>query len=1137
MMTRTIKRKWILPSSVALTCAALLTACGGDGSDSPIDDGGANPGLGDHQALLYAYPDDQQTEVSTAAPVVLRFSSAVNLGDAENAITLYEGDADTGTVVGTTPEPISKEPNNVLLQPARNLKPNQTYTVVIDDLRLRKGTAKDQTLTFTTRPLHEGPKTLVVKDDVFEVSRRMPDGSAMEPVMDFSSFRFQFTQPIDRSTAAYGDTVTLTRGGETVAASLLVNGAYMTLDPVNDYLTPGESYTLTLGGGLMSTYGEAFAEQTIEFTPKDSSPRGEPAILVQKLTQGTTSRLTGKPVNEVPVNGVLLGENKNITQASAMAVRAELADVTTYPDVTPIRLPKGTVLNGTAIDPVLIGGEIPAGFGSGDVTMTVLSDASGYLVPNPYAGNNPDALRILHLFMDVAIATSEPRANGAFTQDLLHIELVGLAEVDPQAGVLNLDAMGVVEPNILGQEYGYGMLSFQLQSYKDQTNPPVVPAEPAPLTLLSWSHGNAEQRPSLGQPIVLFFNRPVSDDTLESVILTEITPAATTPVPASVYRDGAALIVRPEQPLRRPHVEDGLLDDVSYELSVGGEINLTETLRFDNFLVGADDWRWAEYSGRDPGAPPTFTQAEAHGTDPSQILIQAPVLLMAYPGYPCAIDVSGRDIGAGIAGRCDGALRGQYTNVMGDRTAPPDDLLPIQTLPANDSIALQVTRDIDAESVVLGQTFLVEELTAQGDYVGDVGGHISVRGARITFTPDAPWTPGTLYRYVVKSNGDDLAAVNETLCDGTQGVCGVEGMPLQTKLYDVTISEAAGDLLVQTPADGQAGGPDLNVLFRGGEATNDVWLPLTAKSKDVNANFFHDRENPLPPLTEEGKTPTSVLVSNYREYSVEEEGVDPTNLVVDPLPQDPGGIKPVPNSAKLLSLTHWVPGSVYPGPIINGLSIGCGYQYSVSDTNLQPRECPENKFTYLHSALAVKVTDEYVDGQGIKVLVWPGQILGSSVSVTTLTLTNLAIEIDAGKQVMRMRYAKDDPQCVDTLVAPCRRSKPIVGYISESPNGPVMNIDVDLYIDAAAMIQGLNALGLGGTLLHNMVSIPGSLTLKGDVTFLDDGRIMVDQISQNRLELDFNIESSSSTFARAGTFELIVPEEGAFLRYVGDLAK
>ena len=92
MKTRMIKRKGTLLSSVALLgTAMLLTACGGDGGDSPVDDFGSNPGEGDNQALLYAYPNNGQGEISTAAPVVLRFSSAVNLGDAGNAITLYEG--------------------------------------------------------------------------------------------------------------------------------------------------------------------------------------------------------------------------------------------------------------------------------------------------------------------------------------------------------------------------------------------------------------------------------------------------------------------------------------------------------------------------------------------------------------------------------------------------------------------------------------------------------------------------------------------------------------------------------------------------------------------------------------------------------------------------------------------------------------------------------------------------------------------------------------------------------------------------------------------------------------------------------------------------------------------------------------
>ena len=310
MKTRMIKRKGTLLSSVAvLGTAMLLTACGGDGGDSPVDDFGSNPGEGDNQGLLYAYPDNGQSEVPTKAPIALRFTSAVSLGDIDQSVTLCcdEGGGD----LAFTSEKVSSDPRGVLLTPTQRLQPQTEYTVQISDLRLNKGTAQDQTLTFKTRPLQEGPKNQVVENQDFMIDRQFPNGLEMEPYMDFSSFRFQFTQPIDRTTATYGDgnTVVLRDSeGLEVDAGLLVDGAYMTIDPTDDYLAPGETYTLELTGGLESTYGETFAGETIEFTPKDSSPRGEPGFLVQRITQDGTSRLTGKGINQVPVNGTLLGE-------------------------------------------------------------------------------------------------------------------------------------------------------------------------------------------------------------------------------------------------------------------------------------------------------------------------------------------------------------------------------------------------------------------------------------------------------------------------------------------------------------------------------------------------------------------------------------------------------------------------------------------------------------------------------------------------------------------------------------------------------------------------------------------------------------------------------------------------------------
>ena len=120
----------------------------------------------------------------------------------------------------------------------------------------------------------------------------------------------------------------------------------------------------------------------------------------------------------------------------------------------PLRVPKGSLLKGDPLD-VRIGGEVPAGFDSGEVTVTFLGDANGYLLPNPYT-DDPSAPKQLRLTMDVAFDTEVQRANGAFNQTLLQVELVGYAIADTQQGSLIVDAVGVVEPEVLGTETNWG---------------------------------------------------------------------------------------------------------------------------------------------------------------------------------------------------------------------------------------------------------------------------------------------------------------------------------------------------------------------------------------------------------------------------------------------------------------------------------------------------------------------------------------------------------------------------------------------------------------------------------------------------------------------------------------------------------
>lgn len=1125
MKTRTIKRKGTLLSSVAmLSTAMLLTACGGDGGDSPVDDGGANPGESGAQALLYAYPDNGQGEVSTAAPVVLRFSSAVNVGEAQNSITVYEGDAQTGAVVAVTPESVAGEPNNVLLQPDEDLKPNQTYTVVIEDLRLRKGTAKDQTLTFTTRPLHEGPKSLVVKDDAFEVSRRMPDGSAMEPVMDFSSFRFQFTQPIDRATANYGDgnTVVLRdSAGDPVDATLLIDGAYMTVDPDAEYLNAGETYTLDITADLASTYGETFGAQSYTLTPKDSSPKGEPAILVQKLTQGSTSRLTGKPVNEVPVNGTLLGENKNITQASAEVVRAELADVTTYTDVTPIRLPKGTVLNGAEISPILIGGEVPAGFGSGDVTMTVLSDASGYLVPNPYAENNPDALRIVHLLMDVGIATSEARANGAFTQDLLHIELVGLAEVDPTAGVLNLDAVSVVEPNILGQEYGYGMLSFQLQSYKDQNNSPGAIEDITPPALQSWTPGENSNLQNLGDPIVLNFDEPIVEGSAKNIVQLYLNGSE---IDASIQTSGAALIIRPEGGLKySPETSENV-----YRLVV--EPGLTDVAGNTTDYLIDEEFELPRVITQKTVDNPLPVGGTAAYQDINVLVDHSPIVLAAYPGFPCALNEDERNLGELWAGRCAGGFPGITDGTELDNK-DRDDLVPVAEMPMERPIIVLFSEEIDPDSVIEGQTFNVYRIDENGVEVEAVDGSLDLSARKLTFNPDKPWVKGQYYKYTISSSGYDIVttedsnelpvivASNDYSC-GVDAVCDLAGQPLQTQVLGITTVRDAPNpqpdrekVVFVTGPHMEAGGPALAQYFIGSEPSNNVVQMLSTKPvSDTNANFFSERNNPFA---------TSLMGQSSGDYSFDLEEYGPINESQSNYPDyDPNGVKPSKNSAKLLS--RFDERSQEPGLVVRGANLGCSYQPL---SNI-PQACPEQKFTYLTSGIVAEVTDEYIDGRGLKVIMWPSQVVGTSVPIFGLGDFGVLVGVggQTGPQYLRMRY--------ETGAGGDRR-EPITAWLSDNSGSLTLSAEVDLYLTAPYITTyGVGSIANG----YNLSSYPITMSLSGDVSFLDDGRMAVEQFNVAPVDIEVFL-FSRETAELGGYVDLLIPEYGSRLNFVSESIK
>ncbi|MEO1903238.1 MAG: Ig-like domain-containing protein [Alcanivorax sp.] len=972
-------------SSVLLLSASLLAACGG-GGDSPAGRSGEPP----TRELTFAYPADGQTEIATPAPVVLRFTDRVDATAVENDVTLTR--VGTGDTVAFTATPVGTDGRTLLLQPGQDLAAHTEYRVDLQTLQLDNGV---DNLTFTTRAAQRGPRSETITSEQFALNRRYPNGGTQEPVMDFSTFRYQFSQPIDPATATYGETGNVRivdSEGDLVEARLLVDGPYMTVDPVPDYLTPGEEYRLYLEDGLTSTYGLPLDGENIRFTPKDSSPDGEPAILVQKVTvpgdAGTgdgTSRLTGKPINQVPVTSTLLG-NDSATQSEGN-VAAELASSVVYPFVTPIRVPRNTLLTGSNID-VMIGGAVPAGISSGKVKMHFLSDATGYLTSNPYSTRD-DALRQIRLFMDVAIATENPEANGGFTQDLLHIELVGMAEVDTDAGVLNLDAVSMVEPDVLGQEFAHGLLSFQLQSYPDQTSAPPGSVDDAAPTLQSWTFGEdgatgldktAMIKPT--DPIILNFSEPLDRDTVTGKVhLYKNEGGTQTEMDTTVTVDGGAIVIRPAQPLEHPS-ETG--PSLEYQVSIDPGVtdlsgepwveSFDETFSLKTFAERRDSYA--------KGFTPTIPLRVATADQP--IPKKSPFLLAVYPGFPCALNTDDQDLSAGVQGRCNGGIQ-PHSGPGELEPLPFDDLIPLANMPANRPIIVVFSKDMDAESIELGRTFHVFEIDEQDQVISNVQGALSIDGDTVRFMPSSPWKKGSFYRYELASNGD-ISSPSETeasspsgaLCDVTTMICSREGLPLQAQLLaDVTIHDvpdfASEDLGIryqpyfiweETSPSLTGGGPDLVQYFQGVESSRSVLQLLRlADSIDANANLINDSTAQVmgpPPIYTNRFTGTQQMAGaisynflRWPEYTVDETShiswePDPSTASLmdrNGVPMDPNGVKPPPNSAKILSRDmgdrsleevsekgYSITGPSGDGKAINdpaamsGLLIGCGYE-------------------------------------------------------------------------------------------------------------------------------------------------------------------------------------------------------------------
>ena len=1071
-------------NKLALTAlaAALVAGCGG--SDDSVS---FNTPTFDARNLHYTYPLDNQQQVAPRAIIALQFSHEVTADASNFTVTGPDDEA-----VPFTLESVA-DGRGVVLTPDDALKPASDYKVVMNGVTVlgETTTFKDGTLNFTTRAALEGPIETQKTAASFEVESIFPDDGQFKS-MDFSSFRLRTTHPIDASSAVYGDTISLMNNGEVVPALLLVGRTTITVDPLED-MTPGDTYELSVNG-VKSQLGEDIAAYSHSTVPQDttSPTTGERAVLVTNappaddslgcLDDGVRlSELTGQPINCVPVIGTLL-QDKTVSKQSG-DVYAELAFTPNFPDVTPLRVQRGGILKGDALE-VFIGGEVPVGFDSGEVTVEIISDATGYLFPNPNAESD-DAPKQLRLFMDVATSTTDARANGAFTQNLMHLELVGTGLIED--GQLNTDAITVVEPRVLGVENSYGVLSFRMESYQDQENAPLKPVDainPFVPVLdgdngqeLSWQPGNVADRMEPGEPIVIHFNEALDPNSIvagDSLLLTK----GGLDEPFQWELRGNALVITPDSPVEYG-VEYAVTTTPAITDLAGNALQVLDSLQGDSTL----DFTLPEYVVDDGGD-----------------VRRGPFAATVYPGFPCASSTATQgEIDAGTQGVCiSSSPEGEQVEV---------DELPIVDLPANRPIKVRFSQNMDPATITLGDTLLVQK--DNGGSWEDVDGELTLEPRALIFTPEQAWEEDALYRYVLASNGGGT---------GCAGMCSVDGLPLQTAPL------LGGGL--------KEGGPDMEILFRGGVPFNTIFQELAnLPSVDVNNNFQIDTDEPV--LTGDVIDPLDT----------------PANATMI-LPRDGGG-----------------------EGLVTTANTGCGYEGAPPFTADDQAQCDSDRILYISGLLNTEILDFDPVEQGVPVVIYPttvaltnldatavvgldlnvldggstldsipvlGPILGGVLEVT-LGLVNdtvsalagefggdgvldsllsvvgdvglVPIDTATGPNIMRVRYNEDENG---------DRTIPPAGYIVDTPDGPVFRITFDLLFDAPAL-----SLPLG--LEHNVKGLPiDNVDLEGPLDFLPDGRLFIGLQNAQPKNVDLEITLAG---LEGGKVKLVIPPGGINLSY------
>jgi hypothetical protein len=747
---------------------------------------------------FYAFPANGQSDVAVNSSVLLAFSHQL---DDYESIELKLTDS-TGSVVEVvetrlaahapaeddiTERSFADYAHSVTFKPTSALKPGEIYTVsyaikLIDENNTGNDFTASNETTFTTRIATNG------SDFALDVNGLFP--SADLPFTTFTSLRLRLTNEVNTDTLIAGETFKFQKVGTTeqVAGELIAKGRYLTFDPAND-LEDDASYELIITDAVKDIAGNSFSPVNRTFVAAYAGVRSYSTMNVTD-NQGidVASPYSGESFNAVTIQSVLIG-NKDTTYVKADLI-TELANLGKFKGSAPLVIRKGTIMNSSELS-VKVGGEFSTGFKTGNIRMTTISDATGFLIEN-LNSDHKYAPKQLHMLMDVAMTTDgeldenqvfvNGKANGGLSQNIMHLEILGTVRTVGTKMVI--DAVGEIDLTILGVDNANAQVSFHMESYTEDTAPE-IPADTVSPFLQSAYPGMNTTHFSLGDNINYTYNEPLELASLQNITLTD---ADNNVVATRVSQDGSAIVIDPVANLASAttYTARGALQDLA-----GNPAYLQQSF-----------------------TTPYKTQ-ETRKTSP---LVEGMV-----PGYACALTEA--NYGADIAGRCAGGFAGG--SLPGEDNKPEDKKFNIFSLQEDREIFIAFSQQLDEASLVLGNScdtgsFRVEIVNTSGTCLETVPGVMSYKNKILTFAPYENWKDqgDNIYRYSLMSAQN--VGKGGVDCGNGSAICSDAGYPLQT-----TLLMGAED----------QGGPDIRMPFRAAPADNLVFNPLMMPTTDTNRDY------------------------------------------------------------------------------------------------------------------------------------------------------------------------------------------------------------------------------------------------------------------------------------------------------------